>query len=77
MIAPGQLLSNPSATVPVVRVVCRYPFDAEGASPRWVIEHINQPTHVVEIVRESGLFGYDLLVTVPLRVPLDGREAIA
>lgn len=77
MIAPGQLLCNPSATIPMVRVVCRYPFDAEGAKPRWVIEHINQPTHAVEIVDQSGLFGYDLLVTMPLRAPLDGQEAIA
>jgi hypothetical protein len=77
VIAPGQLLSNPSAPIPVVRVVCHYPFDAEGAKPRWVVEHVNQPTHAVEIVRESDLHGYDLLTTMPLRASLDGRKVIA
>lgn len=74
MIRPGQLLSNPSAAIPVVRVVCRFPFDKPEATPRWVVEHINQPTHATAIVGEEDLYGYDLLTTMPLNVPLDGTN---
>ena len=74
MIAPGHLLSDTAAVVPLVRVVCRYPFDAPTAGRRWIVEHINQPTHAVEIVREAELIGRDLLVTMPLQVSLYGPE---
>lgn len=74
MIAPGQALMDTTAMVPLVRVVCRYPFDAVEARPRWVVEHINQPGRVVEIVDESDLEGRQLLFEAPLNVPLDGSK---
>jgi hypothetical protein len=73
-IAPGQALMDPAATIPVVRVVCRYPFDAAQAAPRWVVEHINQPGRVVEIVEESYLTGRQLLFQAPVVAALDGSE---
>jgi hypothetical protein len=72
MIAPGQVLTSTTARIPVVRIVCRYPFDLPVAQPRWVAEHINQPGRVVEIVDESDLFDYALLFEAPINVPLDG-----
>jgi hypothetical protein len=74
MIVPGQLLENRNARIPVIRIVCRFPFDKATAEPRWVIEHINQPTHATEIVFESSLVGYSVLATIPLNVPLDGSK---
>jgi hypothetical protein len=71
-IAPGQALMDLTAKIPVVRVVCRYPFDSAEAAPRWVVEHINQPGRVVEIVDENDLTGRQLLFEAPLVAPLDG-----
>jgi hypothetical protein len=76
-IAPGQALMDVTAPVPLVRVVCRYPFDAAEAAPRWVIEHINQPGRVVEIVDEAYLTGRQLLFKAPLITPLDGSLVLS
>lgn len=73
-ITPGQALMDVDAAVPIVRVVCRYPFDAAQAAPRWVVEHINQPGRVVEIVEESYLTGRQLLFQAPIVAALDGSE---
>jgi hypothetical protein len=73
-IEPGQVLSSATYHPPVLRVVCRYPFDGHDADPRWVVEHINQPGRTVEIVEEKSLRRRDVLVTIPLTAPLAGRQ---